>query len=246
MERYVIIGSGSGIGAEIARALAGPRVALLLHSGSSRGRLDGVVATCRDAGAEVESCLGLTEDEALFDAVADWSDGTGQGGLTGLVFAAGYARFGQITNTPPSQVEEALRAMPLAFHRLCAMLAPKLEDRRGRIVCISAFGAHRTKTHSYCATAPAKAALEAQVRVYAANLAPRGITVNAVVPGFIEKEPGTPSSLTPAQWRQVTDGIPMARIGRRAEVAAMAAFLLSEPAGYVTGQSIHVNGGLTL
>jgi NAD(P)-dependent dehydrogenase (short-subunit alcohol dehydrogenase family) len=70
--------------------------------------------------------------------------------------------------------------------------------------------------------------------------------VNAVVPGFIEKEPGTPSSLTPAQWQQVTASIPMSRIGRRAEVAAMVTFLLSESAGYVTGQSIHVNGGLTL
>lgn len=246
MNRYVIIGSGSGIGAEIARSLAGPEVALLLHTGSNTDRLGGVAQTCREAGAEVSTCLGLTEDAALFDAVAQWAAPLAEGGLTGFVFAAGYARMGQITNTPSDQVEKALHAMPLAFHRLTATLAPKLAEARGRIVCISAFGAHRSKTHSFCATAPAKAALEAQVRVFAANLAPRGITVNAVVPGFIEKEPGTPSSLTPAQWQHVTASIPMSRIGRRAEVAAMVTFLLSEPAGYVTGQSIHVNGGLTL
>jgi 3-oxoacyl-[acyl-carrier protein] reductase len=70
--------------------------------------------------------------------------------------------------------------------------------------------------------------------------------VNAVVPGFITKEHGTPSSLTPEQWADVTANIPMARLGQAAEVAATAAFLLSEPAGYVTGQSLHVNGGLTL
>ena len=134
----------------------------------------------------------------------------------------------------------------MAFQRLCTYIAPKLADHRGRILCVSAFGAHRSKTHSYAPTAPAKAALEAQVRVFAANLAPRGITVNAVVPGFISKDAGTHSSLTPEQWSEVTKTIPMARLGQAAEVAATAAFLLSEPAGYVTGQSLHVNRGLTL
>ena len=136
--------------------------------------------------------------------------------------------------------------MPVAFHRLTALLVPKLAAGRDRIVCVSAFGAHRSKTHSYAATAPAKAGLEAQVRVFAANLAPSGITVNAIVPGFIEKEPGTPSSLTPAQWQDVTAGIPMNRIGKREEVAAVARFLLTQEAGYITGQNIHINGGLTL
>ncbi len=166
--------------------------------------------------------------------------------LTGFVFAAGYARIGIIDETPVEVLEEALHAMPIAFHRLARMLVPKLTPSRGRIVCISAFGAHRSKSYSYAATAPAKAGLEAQVRVYAANLAPRGITVNAVVPGFVEKEPGTPSSLTPAEWEKVSAGIPMNRIGRRDEIAAVAGFLLSEQASYITGQSIHVNGGLTL
>ncbi len=73
MKRYVIIGSGSGIGAEIARSLAGPEVALLLHTGSNAERLGGVAQTCREAGAEVSTCLGLTEDAALFDAVAQWA-----------------------------------------------------------------------------------------------------------------------------------------------------------------------------
>ncbi|MEY8838041.1 SDR family NAD(P)-dependent oxidoreductase [Cribrihabitans sp. XS_ASV171] len=246
MERYLIIGSGSGIGAALARRLAAPEVQLMLHTGSNTERLARVEGACRKAGAVVDRLLGLTEEAALAERVGSWLGTLPEGGLTGFVFAAGYARLGKIDQADPDALREALAAMPLAFQTLAALAAPKLAEGRGRILCVSAFGAHRTKTHSYAPTAPAKAALEAQVRVFAANLAPRGITVNAVVPGFIAKDPGTPSSLTPEQWARVTETIPMDRLGQPDEVAAMAAFLLSEPAGYVTGQSIHINGGLTL
>lgn len=246
MTRYIIIGAGSGIGAALARQLAAPGTDLLLHTGSNADRLARVAETCEQAGSAVSTCLGLTEEPALVETVAAWLDPLPLGGLSGFAFAAGYARLGTVESTDPVVLRTALDAMPMAFQRLCTCVAPKLADRRGRILCVSAFGAHRSRTHSYAPTAPAKAALEAQVRIFAANLAPRGITVNAVVPGFITKEPGTPSSLTPEQWDEVTASIPMARLGQPAEVAAAAAFLLSEQAGYVTGQCLHVNGGLTL
>ncbi|MBJ3776031.1 SDR family NAD(P)-dependent oxidoreductase [Acuticoccus mangrovi] len=246
MEHHIIIGAGSGIGAALARAIAGARARLLLHTGHNRERLQAVAEDCRRLGAEVDTCIGGTEDEALFGAVAAWCETLPADGLTGFTFAAGYAKRGTVSDVRADELVASLAAMPLAFQRLATLLSPRLADNRGRIVCVSAFGAHRTKTRSYASTAPAKAALEAQVRVYAANLAPRGITVNAVVPGYIAKEPGTPSSLTPAQWQAVVSEIPMARVGAREEVAAVVKFLLSPEAGYLTGQSIHVNGGLTL
>jgi len=246
IERYVIIGSGSGVGAALARSLAAPGVNLLLHTGSNRDRLEATAEACRAAGAEVDLCVGTTEDPALFEAVEAWMDRLPDLELTGFVFAAGYARLGTVTDTSADVLDRSFMAMPVAFQRLAGILAPRLADRRGRIVCFSAFGAHCTKLHSYAATAPAKATLEAQVRIFASNLADRGITVNAVVPGYVEKEAGTPSSLSTEQWRAVTEGIPMKRLGARDEVAAVARFLLSSEAGYLTGQSIHVNGGLTL
>jgi len=246
MTRYIVIGAGSGIGAALARQLAAPGTELLLHTGTNADRLARVAKACESSGARVSTCMGLTEDPALLQGVAAWLDPIPAGGLSGFAFAAGYARLGTVETTDPATLRTALDAMPMAFQRLCTGIAPKLADHRGRILCVSAFGAHRAKTHSYAPTAPAKAALEAQVRVFAANLAPRGITVNAVVPGFISKEAGTASSLTPDQWAEVTETIPMGRLGQAAEVAATAAFLLSEPAGYVTGQCLHVNGGLTL
>lgn len=219
---------------------------MLLHTGQNGARLAAVAAACEAAGASVSTCLGLTADPQLADRVSDWLGALPDGGLTGFVFAAGYAKLGQLGDIDPEDLRAAFETMPMAFSRLAALSADKLADTRGRILCVSAFGAHRTKTHSYGPTAPAKAALEAQIRVFAANLAPRGITANALVPGFIAKERGTHSSLTPAQWGQVTANIPMARLGRPEEVAAFAAFLVSADAGYITGQCLHVDGGLTL
>ena len=246
MEHSLILGAGSGIGAAIARRIARPGTGLLLHTGRSRERLDAVAGECRAAGAEVATCIGDTAEPETFAPIARWLDEIPAGALVGVVFAAGYARLGTFSDAPADAVEQALHSMPLAFHRLTALAAPKLADGRGRVVCVGAFGAHLAKTHSYAATAPAKAALEGQVRVFAANLAPRGITVNAVVPGFIQKESGTPSSLTPEQWAKVAAGIAMQRIGRPDEVASAIEYLLSPDAGYVTGQALHVNGGLTL
>lgn len=246
MEHVLILGAGSGIGAAVARRIAEPQSRMLLHTGSNRQRLEAVAQSCREAGAEVELCVGDMSSAELLDEIGRRIADFPEGGLSGLVFAAGYARLGTVCSARTEDLVESFQAMPVAFHHLVGMAAPKLAPQRGRVVCVSAFGAHKTRTYSYATTAPAKAALEAQVRVFAANFATRGIAVNAVVPGFIEKESGTPSSLTPEQWAEVTKEIPMQRIGRREEVAATIAFLLSENAGYITGQTIHVNGGMTL
>lgn len=244
MTHVAILGAGAGIGAALARRLAGPRQRLILHTGSRAASLEAVSRDCVEAGAETTSFLGDLAEEGTMDGLRQALEGSAP--LDALVFAAGYARRSTYDEASEEDLTEALLAMPVAFHRAARCCLPHLVEGQGRIVCISAFGAHRTRHVRFPATAPAKAALEAQIRTLAAETAPYGITCNAVVPGLIAKPKGAHSSLTEDEWTELRSAIPAGRFGDANEVAAVIAFLLSREAGYITGQSIHVDGGLTL
>jgi len=95
------------------------------------------------------------------------------------------------------------------------------------------------------ATAAAKAGLEALVRALAIELAPAG-TVNAVAPGFINKDAGVHRAVDPETARRQVEKIPMGRLGLPEDVAGAVAYLVSAEAGYVTGQVLHVSGGLVI
>jgi NAD(P)-dependent dehydrogenase (short-subunit alcohol dehydrogenase family) len=187
--------------------------------------------------------LGDIADAALPAALVEGAVGR-FGRLDTVIHAAGFA-----DKTPFAEAQDATFAKSLdtvlwGFIRLARAALPHLRD--GRIVAISSFVAHvfRTDVATFPASAAAKAGMEALVRALAVEAAAAGTTVNAVSPGYTRKDPGAHGALSAAQWDAVAAKIPLQRLGTPEDVAAMVAFLASAEAGYVTGQVIHVNGGL--
>lgn len=246
--RILITGSSSGIGAALARRLAGPDVSILIHGRRNREGAERVAADLRTAGARVETAFGDLGDAGVPARLVEAAIGA-FGGLDAVVANAGWADRRDLLSATDDILAAAQAGISGSFVALARSALPHLESGSGgRIVAVSAFGAHvfRPGVMTFPVTAAAKAALETHVRSLAFELAGRGITVNAVAPGFIEKEAGTSSALTAENRRAITSAIPMARLGSADEVAAVMAFLLSKDAAYVTGQVIHVTGGLVI
>jgi len=247
MARAVLVtGAASGIGAATARRLAGPGVALLLATRGNAAGLEAVASACRSAGAEVSTALAdlsaAGSGEALVKAALD-----AFGRLDSLVANAGFANRTAWDALDDAAMAASIEAMAMGFFRLVRAALPALRHG-GRVVAVSSFVAHvfRPRVQAFPASAAAKAAIEAMVRSLALELAPRGVTVNAVAPGFIRKDPGRHSQMTPERLAAVAAEIPLGRIGEPEEVAAAIAFLLSEDASYITGQVLHVSGGLVI
>jgi NAD(P)-dependent dehydrogenase (short-subunit alcohol dehydrogenase family) len=113
-------------------------------------------------------------------------------------------------------------------------------------VAVSSFVAHRYRADSaFAGTAAAKAALESLAKTAAAELAPHGVTVNCVAPGYTRKDRGPSAENAPA-WTRAAEATPLGQVAEPDDIAALIAFLLSDSARHITGQVIHVDGGLTL
>lgn len=244
----IVTGAASGIGAEIARLAATPGARLLLHTRKNADGLAAVADAARKAGATVETRLGdladPAEGAALVTAAVD-----AFGGVDRLVANAGFADRRAIKDLPPDGVVASLGPIADGFFRMSQAASPWLvQSSAGRVVAISSFVAHRFPPEGdlFPASAAAKAALEALARALAAELASSGVTVNVVAPGYTQKDPGAHAALAADRWREITDRIPFRRLATPADVAAAVQYFLSEEAGYVTGQIVHVDGGIGL
>ena len=252
MRSILITGAASGIGAATARAFAAPGTALMLHTRKNREGVERVAATVRQAGAVAAVFLGDLADPAVAPALVERAVAA-HGGLDVLVSNAGFADRTGFAALTDAGMSASVEAVQWAFFRLARAAMGHLAGRGpngivGRVIAVSSFVAHvfRPGVTLFPASAAAKAGMEALVRALAMELAPTGTTVNAVVPGLIQKDAGAHAAMTPAQFAEQISRIPLGRLGLPDDVAAVVRFLASAEAGYVTGQCVHVSGGLVV
>ena len=245
----LITGASSGIGAATARLLAGPQTAIAVHARKNKAGADQVAADVRAAGGEALVLAGELGEAGTARRLVEQSVAR-FGCLDVIVSNAGFADRRPVGELDRDAWEAGLSAMTSAFFELATAAKPWLlkAGARGRMVGVSSFVAHAFARGimTFPASAAAKAGLEAFARAFAVDLAPSGATVNCVAPGFIEKDAAAHAAVPRERMVEVARSIPMARYGTPREVASVIAFLCSPAASYITGQTIHVNGGLTL
>jgi 3-oxoacyl-[acyl-carrier protein] reductase len=244
----IVTGAASGIGAAICRTLASPSTAMMIHTRRNQAGAEAVAADARERGAEVAVILAdLTAKEAAATVVEETV--TRFGRLDVLISNAGFADRTPLLTLSDTAMTASIEAIQGAFFRLTRAAIPHLREAADpRIIAVSSFVAHsfRTDIATFPASAAAKAGLEALVRVLAMELGAAGVTVNAVAPGFIRKDDGAHRAIDPAALAAQAARIPIGRIGLPTDVAAAVAFLASREAGYITGQVLHVDGGLVV
>ncbi len=238
-KRALVTGASGGIGAAIARALHVQGAAVVL-SGRNRAALNSLAA---ELGGRAHVAVADLATAAGCDTLADAAQ-RAAGGLDILVNNAGLTRDGLAMRMSDEDFASVLDVNLAAAFRLArAAMRGMIRQRWGRIVNITSV-VGQTGNAGQANYAASKAGLVGMSKSLAAELAGRNITVNCVAPGFIET--AMTASLDEAQRARLLAQIPAGRFGAPEDVAACVAFLASEDASYVTGATLHVNGGMAM
>ncbi len=235
----LVTGASGGIGAAIATALHCQGATVTL-SGTRREALDALAATLGERAHVVTADL---SDRASVEALVPAAE-TAMGSLDILVNNAGLTRDGLFMRMKDEDWDKVIGVNLTASFILCrSALRGMMKRRHGRIIGVSSVvGA--TGNPGQGNYAASKAGMVGMTKSLAQEVASRNITVNCIAPGFIAT--AMTSELNDKQKEAILGTIPMARLGAADEIAAAAVYLASQEAAYVTGQTLHVNGGMAM
>ena len=239
----LVTGASRGIGSAIAKKLASQGAVVIINYNGSEEKAQSVKKEIEEAGGSAGLCrCDVSDYEACETCIQGIIKEYGR--LDILVNNAGITRDGLLMRMSEEDFDLVLGTnLKGAFHTIRFAMRQMLKQRSGRIVNISSVVgvAGNVGQANYAA---AKAGLIGLTKTAAKEAASRGITVNAIAPGFIETDM---TSVLPEKVKESAEGqIPLGCFGKPEHVAAAAAFLVSDDAEYIPGQVLHVDGGMVM
>ncbi|MHA1566072.1 MAG: 3-oxoacyl-[acyl-carrier-protein] reductase [Alphaproteobacteria bacterium] len=235
----LVTGASGDIGAAIARELHGAGAKVVL-SGTRIERLEALASELGDGAYVAPADLSDSDAVAALSAESEKL----MGSLDILVNNAGLTRDNLAIRMKDEDWEQVLAVNLSAAFRLCrGALRGMMKRRWGRIINITSI-VGVTGNPGQANYAASKAGLIGMSKSLAQEVASRGVTINCIAPGFIKS--AMTDALTEAQRAAIMANIPAGRMGRAEDIAAIAGFLAAEESQYITGQTLHVNGGMAM
>src|ERR1700692_3415504 len=237
--RALVTGGSGGIGAAVCRRLGAAGHFVYVHAHRNTAAADAVRGEIMSAGGQASAVhFDLTDADATRTAVENLLE---DGPVQVLVNNAGIHDDAVFPGMSPTQWHRVIDLSVNGFYNVTQpLMLPMIRTRWGRIINLSSVAA-LLGNRGQVNYAAAKGALNAATKALSLEVASRGITVNAVAPGIISTAMGDAAFDAAA----IADIVPMKRAGSPEEVASLVAFLASEEAGYITGQVISINGGMS-
>ena len=236
----LVTGASGGIGSAIARALAGQGARLAL-SGTNSEKLESFRSTLGGDHVAVPCDL---SDAAQVDALVPQAVQALGGRLDILVNNAGVTRDNLVMRMKDDEWDQVIRVnLEAAFRLVRAAAKPMMKARYGRVISVTSV-VGQTGNPGQANYAASKAGLVGMSKALAQELASRNVTVNCVAPGFIRS--AMTDVLPDAQKTALLTRIPAGDLGTGEDIGAAVVYLGSREAGYVTGQTLHVNGGMAM
>jgi 3-oxoacyl-[acyl-carrier protein] reductase len=235
----LVSGAGKNIGRAIALALARDGAAIVVNGRADRTAVDGVVREIEAIGGKALAAMGDVSDPKVPPRLADEA-ARAFGGVDILVSNAGLRRQTSFLDMSYDEWREILSVALDGAFLLGKAIVPQMVARGGgAFVALSGISTH-VGTPNRCHVSASKSGLEGLMRALAVELAPHKITCNALSPGAIDT---TRAAAGPAPVNRLNRPIPLKRFGTVEEIAAMVRLLVGPEGTFITGQTIHVNGG---